>query len=1004
MQMRNGISTNIHETHYRFLNQNKKGTLMPRRLIEEAFPLQKVSEDSKHEKNVRHGHISTLHIWPARRPLAACRAVTIATLLPDPADAPPKIKEEYTRLSGSPLPEKQREYLCNDLIASLTRWGDENGHGDWDRIDSKGRWLNKLRIVRELIKLAYNGHTPKVLDMFAGGGAIPLEAMRLGCEVFANDYNPVAWFLLKCTLEYPQRLAGKTTLLPELNLDERPNLNKGNLADHVRLWGQWVLENAQKELVEYYPVINEKPTVAYLWARTIPCQDPRCGATIPLLKTLWLCKKAEKNLKNTPENMDRPDFLRIKETRNQTKIIINARRALKLCLDSETKCVRFEILAPRNVEDVGKPTMLDATATCPFCDSQQPKDYIKRCGHEGKLKAQMTSVVYQEEYGKEYRLPTQEEIDKAEIPKEVLEAVANQIPSGMPHEVLPKSDTSGAGRAFSVPLYGFKEWSDLFTNRQLLTLMTFVKWTRTVRKEIQKVNYSQEWLEAIDKYLAINIDRLATYSSMLSIWVVIGECQGQTFSRYALPITWDFSEINPFSDSTGNFLGGLDWIQRFLEHALKIKNKCVPWINQQSSRDLEGQIVDTIITDPPYYDAIPYADISDFFYVWLRRSIGDHFPNVFNDSLTPKLDELIQHSGRFNNNKIVAKEFYEKGMAESFQSAHDLLSNGGRIMIVFAHKDPDAWETLVTAMIQAGLVVTASWPIDTERSGRLRSRGSAALSTSLWLVCRKRHINSKPGHYGKVKNEMQKRITERLRYFWDVGIRGPDFVWAAIGPALESYSSYKEVRRQTGEPFTVTEFLTEVRRLVTDFALGQILHGASTEALDEWTRYYLMHKDYFGTEDAPVGECILLAQGYGVPLDDLRSAQIGFLKKARSGNALKLLGHKDRTSDRVGYTHTSGRIPMIDMIHRIMKLWDEGESAQINAYFHEHGLQENALFKAVVQALIETNAQGSSERSLLETLINYQPGELVSTVAGSGKSDAGVVQQQLPLGKISTDS
>ena len=233
----------------------------------------------------------------------------------------------------------------------------------------------------------------------------------------------------------------------------------------------------------------------------------------------------------------------------------------------------------------------------------------------------------------------------------------------------------------------------------------------------------------------------------------------------------------------------------------------------------------------------------------------------------------------------------------------------------------------------------------------------------------------------KSNAKCKKRIIERLRYFWDEGIRGPDFVWAAIGPALESYSSYKEVRRINKQAFTVTEFLTEVRRIVTDFALGKVLHGASTEALDEWTRYYLMHKDYFGTENAPVGECILLAQGYGVSLDDLRAGQVGILKKTSSGSALKLLGYTERTSDRVGYAHTSGRIPMIDMIHRVMKLWSAGESAQINVYFHEHGLQENALFKAVVQALIETSPQGSSDRSLLETLINYEPGELVSGVS-----------------------
>ena len=970
---------------------------MPRRLIEEAFPLKKVSEDSKHEKNVRHGHISTLHIWPARRPLAACRATAIATLLPDPADAPEKMKAEYTRLSGSPLPDKQRDYLCNTLIASLTRWGDENGHGNWDAKDTKGRWVNKLRIARELILMAYNGQPPKVLDMFAGGGAIPLEAMRLGCKAIANDYNPVAWFLLKCTLEYPQRLAGKTTPLPDLNLDEKPDLEKGALADHVRLWGQWVLENARKELADYYPVINSKPTVAYLWARTIPCQDPQCGATVPLLKTLWVCKKAEKILKDTPENRDRPDFLRLKKTRNQTKVVINSKRALKLCPDPKTKQVRFEVMAPKKTTDVGKPTMSGATATCPFCESQQPADYIKQCGHEGKLEAQMTTVVYQAEYGKEYRLPTQAEMDAAEISEETLNAIADQIPQGIPDEPMPGPETLG----FSVPLYGFKKWSDLFTNRQLLILMTLVKWTHAARTETETQEYPAEWTEAVKVYLAILVDRIADYNSTISTWHNGRENMGHTFVRFALPISWDFVEVNPFSKLTGGYSAHIGWVVRFLENVLTAKLTSVPLINQQSSCSYSNRNINAIITDPPYYDAIPYADLSDFFYVWLRRSIGDQFPNVFAEALTPKSDELVQHSDHFDGDNKAAKEFYEVGMAATFQAAYNSLTNDGRIVVVFAHKSPDAWETLVTAMIEAGLVVTASWPIDTELKNSMSGQKRATLATSLWIVCRKRSENARNGHYGKVKREMQERITERLRYFWDVGIRGPDFVWAAIGPALESYSSHTEVKRMDGQPFTVTEFLTEVRRMVTDFALGQILHGASTEALDEWTRYYLMHKDYFGTENAPVGECILLAQGYGVPLDDLRNRHIGILKKASSGNALKLLGHAERTSDRIGYAHTSGRIPMIDIIHRVMKLWEAGESAHINAYFHEHGLQENALFKAVVQALIETSPQGSSERSLLETLINYEPGEPVSGVSSSGRSDSDVVQLRLSLDESS---
>ncbi len=845
--------------------------------------------------------------------------------------------------------------------------------------------------------MAYNGQPPKVLDMFAGGGAIPLEAMRLGCKAIANDYNPVAWFILKCTLEYPQRLAGKMHPLPDLDLDEKPDIGNGDLADHVRLWGQWVLENARKELADYYPVINGKPTVAYLWARTVPCQDPQCGATVPLLKTLWVCKKAEKTLKDTPENRNRPDFLRIKKTRNQTKVVINSKRALKLCPAPETKQVRFEIIAPKKTTDVGEPTMSGATATCPFCESQQPGDYIKRCGHEGNLKTQITTVVYQEKYGKEYRPPTQREMDAAEIPEEALNAMADQIPHGIPDEPMPGPQTLG----FGIALYGFKKWSDIFTNRQLLALMAFVKWTKKSRDDIEGLGYSAEWMETINGYLGCAFNRMLDFSSTLISWISSAEAIGHTFVRYALPMTWDFSEGAIPNEVRGGYQLCLNKVLSSLETICKAYRWQTPdsVILRQSATNPINLKVDAIVTDPPYYDAIPYADLSDFFFVWLRRTIGTQFSGIVSEPLTPRINELVQHAGRFEGNNDEAKKFYEKGMAESFQNAHEALSDDGRIVIVFAHKAPDAWETLVKAMIESGLVVTASWPIDTEQGGRMRAQGSAALATSLWMVCRKRPAKAKVGHYGKVKRDMQKRITERLRYFWDVGIRGPDFVWAAIGPALESYSSYTEVKRMNGQPFTVTEFLTEVRRMVTDFALGQILHGTSTEALDEWTRYYLMHKDYFGTENAPVGECILLAQGYGVALDDLRDRHIGILKKASSGNALKLLGHAERTSERIGFPHTSGRIPMIDMIHRVMKLWDANESAHINAYFHEHGLQENPLFKAVVQALIETSPQGSSERSLMETLINYEPDEPVSGVLFPNQSTR-ETQQQLTMDDI----
>ena len=959
---------------------------MPRRLIEEAFPLREVSEDSRNEQKVSQGKPNSLHYWPSRKPLAVCRAVTLATLLPDPDDAPETMKAEYSRLSGSLLPEKQRDYLC-DLIASLTQWGNENGEVDWEEKDQKGRWLNKLRIARELIQMAYNRRIPKVMDMFAGGGTIPLEAMRLGCEVIANDYNPVAWFILKCTLEYPQRFVGRTYRLPDLNLDERPDLKNGDLADHVRLWGQWVLENARLDLASYYPVIDEKPTVAYLWARTIPCQDPTCGGTVPLLKTLWVCKKAEKTLPDTPENRKRPDFLRLKKTKNRDKVIINRKRALKLCPDTEMKQVRFELVVPKNANDVGDPTMSGATATCPFCSSPQPDDYIKRCGHKGKLKAQMTAVVYQEEYGKEYRPPTQVEIDTAEVSEKVLREISNQIPFGRPDESLSESDTSGAGRAFTAPIYGFEKWSDLFTSRQLLALITFVKWTRAARIEMEKFSYSLEWAEAVSAYLALLINKIADYNCTCATWQPDSEAVGHLFVAARIPITWNYVETNIIGKSVSSYQSHRIMQSRVLSRLLYWPHIGDPLPLINCADVLKATLpsdVDIIVTDPPYYDAIPYADISDFFFLWNKRNgfIPESFGSQTSDSVVPKNEELIQHTARFGGSEDKAKAYYMHGMTRAFEKAHSALSADALIVIVFAHKEPDAWETMLDAIMSAGFIVTASWPIDTEKSNRVRGMNSAALATSLWLVCRKRSTNAKAGHYRKVKEDMQERITERLRYFWDMGIQGPDFVWAAIGPALESYSSYEEVRRMDGRTFTVTDFLTEVRRIVTDFALGQILHGTSTEALDEWTRYYLMHRNHFGTGDAPVGECILLAQGYGLSLDDLTAARIGILKKASSGSALRLLGHTDRGSDRVGHPHASGGLPMIDMIHRIMNLWDAGDQAEISTYLTEHGLRENTLFRSVVQALIEMNPQGSDERSRLEAIINYNPNLSVGETKG----------------------
>jgi adenine-specific DNA methylase len=313
-------------------------------------------------------------------------------------------------------------------------------------------------------------------------------------------------------------------------------------------------------------------------------------------------------------------------------------------------------------------------------------------------------------------------------------------------------------------------------------------------------------------------------------------------------------------------------------------------------------------------------------------------------------------------------------MATSFQRAHDALSPDGRMVIVFAHKDPDAWETLTTAIIHAGFMVVASWPIDTEMQGGVRNLNRASLASSIWLVCGKRQASIATGRYRSVRKAMEDRVTERLRYFWDIGLSGPDFVWAAVGPALEAYSSYSEVKRMDGSTFTVSEFLKEVRRMVSDFALGQILKGRSTEGMDEWTRYYLIHRNNFGLDDAPVGECILLTQGYGIDLNDLRSDR-GYISRG-TGSDVRLAKWDERTRDDLGQPHPSGGLPIVDSLHRLMHLWAAGTIDRFNQYVAEHGLHQNEIFWAVGQAILEMAEPKSRERTILEAIVAWGRGKL----------------------------
>ncbi len=976
------------------------------RLIEVAFPLREASLDSVHEKNVRHGHISTLHIWPARRPLAACRAALLATLLPDPGTK--EAREELCRRIGGTVVKKVKgDKVTFATEGGVLHWGRENDPDmDWFRAE---------------IRKAYGGRAPRVLDPFAGGGAIPLEAMRLGCEATAVDVNPVAWFILKCTLEYPQKLAGQLRPLPDFALKSKEFMEgffKGtgkptkkqlasslemvqgglfpppdaDLAWHLRAWGWWVLQRARADLERFYPVVDGKPAVAYLWARTVKCKN--CRAIIPLLKTRWLCKKKGKRV-----------LLTMEPNAEGTGVVLGVRCGVPVVGGNKEQRKSHD-------RKIGAGTMSRSGATCPCC--KLPSMKMEDIRDEGRaqpsrLGVMMTAVVVDGPDGKEYRVPTDEERRCNELAGAELPDAFSEVPFGILDEPTPAGGGSGAGRAFSVQGYGLMRWRDLFTSRQLLGLGTFLKHTRAARDEMRAKVYPLELVAAIVAYLAAMLDRLANQSSALARWNMGGENIEGTFARFALPILWDFAEVNPLGGTSGGYASAVEWVFLAVEHFTRAETNAPPAaVVRQSAKVRSFEGMDMVVTDPPYYDAIPYSDLMDFFRVWLRRTLRGFSPEM-DDALqcSPKWDhqandgELIDDDSRHGGDTAKSKATYEEGMFHAFQACSQALRQDGRLVIVFAHKHPNAWESLVSALIRAGFLVDGSWPIQTERTKRVRSISSAALSSSVWLVCRKRPPAARPGWDNRVLEDMRTNIHQRLRAFWDAGIRGPDFVWAATGPALEAYSKHPVVKcaDQQGATMSVTDFLAAVRRIVVDFVVGRVLsrNGAAGETgLDDVTTYYLLHRNYFGMDEAPAGAAILYAVSCGLSDSELadrydllvrtrgRDTEAGEedeeeedqedegeaeSAESGSGSKVRLKTWRQRTRRNLGEDAADRPAPLIDQAHRLMHLWKAGDVARVNDYLDARGLRRNALFHQLLQALIEL-ASGD-ERSLLESISNH---------------------------------
>jgi len=781
-----------------------------RRFIEETFPVKEVGAESSREKHIRHGHISTLHIWWARRPLASSRATNYAALIP----APDNIDEW----------NKKRQFIID-----LSKW--ENS-------------LNPALIerARKDILEANGGKPPRVLDPFGGGGAIPLEALRLGCETYSNDYNPVAVLIQKCTLEYPQKyghVEDEQGDWGELSGSKRKN----PLLEDVKKWGDWVLQEAKQEIGRFYPEEEDGSIpVGYIWARTIPCQNPTCGAEIPLMRQYWLAKKEKKKVTLYP-------------------YVDSGKVGFKVVGDG------YEEM-PAGFEP-GNGSVARAVATCQVCGSVVDANTTRKLFRDGKARQRMVAVVlhHPKRRGKTYRIATAEDVRIFEEAEEYLDKKREKLMLEWGMDPIPNEELPLMSGVFNVPIYGMKTWGALFNSRQKLALTSFVENVREAYNKMLHEGYEEEYAKAIVSYLALGVDMMSAFWNTLARWENTSTIIKHAFGRQALPMLWDYCEANPFSGSTASWKMGFEYYSNVIENCSQSNSK--PAIVIQSSATsipCPDNFFDAILTDPPYYFNVPYADLSDFFYVWLKRAVGHLYPEYFSTPLTPKSNEIVQMA-HWDKNRYPEKsqEWFEKMLTKSFQEIHRTLKSNGIAVIVYAHKSTEGWETLVNSLLDSGLIMTGAWPLNTEMQSRLRARESAALASSIYIVARK--MRRQPtGFYNEVQEELKKHLNHKLERLWQEGIGGADFFIAAIGSAIEVFGKYEKVMDYEGNIIRADRLLEDVRRIATDYAVRQILHNGFSGEISDLTRFYVLCRWNYGEAKVLFDEARKLSQSCGIDL------------------------------------------------------------------------------------------------------------------------------------------
>jgi len=907
-----------------------------RRFIEESFPVKEVGEASAREKNIRHGHISTLHIWWARRPLAASRATAYAALTPAPKDA-----EEW---------QKKR-----DFIIQLCQWENSNNQS----------LLERAR--REILE-ANGGVPPKVIDPFSGGGSYPLEALRLGCESYANDYNPVAVLIEKATLEYPQKFSHPFEDMPKWakpqegsqktegkkkkkGKDEQPALfdpttDSGTtdfnpLLNAVRYWGNWVLEEARKELTEFYPSDSDGIVpIAYIWARTIPCQNPVCGNDIPLMRQFWLTKKDKKKVALYPK---------ISKGKLEFQLVGTGYEKWPDGFDPENG------------------TVMKAVARCPICGSVVEDTITRNLILTGKAEQLLIAKVLPAKRGegKLYSIASSNDREVyKKLSKIILEKKKLWIEqfgiNPVPDEEITKERPSPNARGTSgVTRYGLNTWGDLFNLRQQMVLITFAEKIREIYKILLQETQNTEFATSICVYLALTFDRMAASNNSLCRWQPTGEKIADLFSRQALSMVWDYAEPNQISGASRSWNELFSDTLNVLEHlSLLPKDSKFGKVTQSSATALPypENYFDAILTDPPYYDNIPYSHLSDFFYVWLKRTLGDVLPELFSTPLVPKKNEVVAYTlpvGGFE----AGKHFFEENLKIAFQEMCRTLKPDCIASIVYAHKSTEGWETVINALLDSGLVVTSAWPINTEMKSRMNANETASLASSIYIIARK--ASRQPtGFYNDVRAELSQYLDTKLHRLWEEGIGGGDFFIAAIGSAIEVFGKYEQVMDFEGNIVRANRLLEEVRVIATNYAVKQILHDDFATEVSPIARFYVLWRWNYGEALVPFDEANKLAHSCGLDLS-LQFGKNGFIKKEKE--FARLLGPQGRKLDDLDDPRD-----MIDVLHKSLLLWEKGQRSEMVKALADRGFGKSEAFYRVAQAISETLPLESKEKKLLD--------------------------------------